>query len=97
MVNSTLLESMCFKQYFFCFVFAALKLVPNPFITISIYKFDKISIVIYPLQRWTTSKQMSYEGGFQGRTNKLVDGCYSFWQGGALPLIHMILTEEGMR
>lgn len=20
------------------------------------------------------------EGGFQGRTNKLVDGCYSFWQ-----------------
>ena len=26
---------------------------------------------------------MSREGGFQGRTNKLVDGCYSFWQGGA--------------
>ncbi|RVX08883.1 Protein farnesyltransferase subunit beta [Vitis vinifera] len=21
-----------------------------------------------------------FEGGFQGRTNKLVDGCYSFWQ-----------------
>jgi protein farnesyltransferase subunit beta len=26
---------------------------------------------------------MSYEGGFSGRSNKLVDGCYSFWQGGA--------------
>ena len=38
---------------------------------------------------------MSYEGGFQGRTNKLVDGCYSFWQSGAIPLIHMVLTEEG--
>ena len=23
---------------------------------------------------------MKAEGGFQGRTNKLVDGCYSFWQ-----------------
>ena len=27
---------------------------------------------------------MGYEGGFCGRTNKLVDGCYSFWQGGAV-------------
>lgn len=36
---------------------------------------------------------MRYEGGFQGRTNKLVDGCYSFWQGGALPLIHMVLAQ----
>ena len=24
---------------------------------------------------------------FQGRANKLVDGCYSFWQGGLLPLL----------
>ncbi|KAK2157229.1 hypothetical protein LSH36_195g05038 [Paralvinella palmiformis] len=38
---------------------------------------------------------MSYEGGFQGRTNKLVDGCYSFWQGGSFPLVHMILTKQG--
>ena len=47
-------------------------------------------------QRWTVNRQMKYEGGFQGRTNKLVDGCYSFWQGGVLPLVHMILTMEGM-
>ena len=40
-------------------------------------------------------RQMSFEGGFQGRTNKLVDGCYSFWQGGAFPLIHMVLNEQG--
>lgn len=38
---------------------------------------------------------MRLEGGFQGRTNKLVDGCYSFWQGGAFPLIHAILSKEG--
>ncbi|KAJ7386804.1 hypothetical protein OS493_006833 [Desmophyllum pertusum] len=30
------------------------------------------------LLRWVTSRQMRLEGGFQGRTNKLVDGCYSF-------------------
>ena len=37
---------------------------------------------------------MRLEGGFQGRTNKLVDGCYSFWQGGAFPLIHALLLRE---
>lgn len=30
---------------------------------------------------------MSVEGGFQGRTNKLVDGCYSFWQCALFPLL----------
>jgi len=29
--------------------------------------------------RWIATKQMPYEGGFQGRSHKLVDGCYSFW------------------
>ena len=29
---------------------------------------------------------MRLEGGFQGRANKLVDGCYSFWQG-AIPAV----------
>ncbi|CAN0430044.1 unnamed protein product, partial [Scytosiphon promiscuus] len=27
---------------------------------------------------------------FQGRTNKLVDGCYSFWQGGAVALLDYV-------
>ena len=45
-------------------------------------------------QRWIVNKQMQVEGGFQGRTNKLVDGCYSFWQGGAFPLIHAIFAKE---
>ncbi|KAL7288080.1 hypothetical protein TKK_0017869 [Trichogramma kaykai] len=44
--------------------------------------------------RWIVNKQMRLEGGFQGRTNKLVDGCYSFWQGGAFPLINSILAAE---
>jgi len=31
----------------------------------------------------------------KGRTNKLVDGCYSFWQGAILPVIHNVLTMYG--
>ena len=36
---------------------------------------------------WLVRRQMGYEGGFSGRANKLVDGCYSFWQGGALTIV----------
>lgn len=35
-------------------------------------------------------RQMSNEGGFQGRENKLVDGCYSFWQGAVFPIIDQL-------
>lgn len=47
------------------------------------------------LLRWVASRQMRFEGGFQGRCNKLVDGCYSFWQAGLLPLLHRALFKEG--
>ncbi|KAF9990484.1 hypothetical protein BGZ75_001664 [Mortierella antarctica] len=43
--------------------------------------------------RWSVSRQMSLEGGFQGRTNKLVDGCYSFWMGGVFPIIGKMLES----
>lgn len=39
------------------------------------------------LLKWAVKQQMSFEGGFRGRTNKLVDGCYSFWLGGVFPLL----------
>ena len=39
--------------------------------------------------RWLVSRQMIKEGGFNGRTNKLVDSCYSFWQGSIFNLICM--------
>ena len=35
---------------------------------------------------------MSVEGGFSGRANKLVDGCYSFWIGGMWPIIDEALA-----
>lgn len=46
------------------------------------------------LLTWVANKQMSFEGGFQGRTNKLVDGCYSFWQGALFPIIERFLHDE---
>ncbi|CAM8976567.1 unnamed protein product [Rhodiola kirilowii] len=38
---------------------------------------------------WLVFRQ-GIESGFQGRTNKLVDGCYSFWQGGTFPLLERL-------
>ena len=31
--------------------------------------------------RWIARRQLPSEGGFMGRTNKIVDSCYSFWLG----------------
>lgn len=43
------------------------------------------------LLRWLTSRQLD---GFCGRSNKLVDSCYSFWQGAIFPLVHSHLELE---
>lgn len=48
---------------------------------------------ISSLLRWLTNKQLEKEGGFCGRSNKLVDSCYSFWQGAIFPMIHSYLEE----
>ncbi|KAI8058464.1 terpenoid cyclases/protein prenyltransferase alpha-alpha toroid [Syncephalis plumigaleata] len=58
------------------------------------------------LTTWASQRQMSYEGGFQGRTNKLVDGCYAFWCAGLFPLLYhanigrthgLLLNREALR
>jgi protein farnesyltransferase subunit beta len=41
---------------------------------------------------WLSARQYAPEGGFSGRTNKLVDGCYSHWVGGCWPLIEASLS-----
>ncbi|GAA6006154.1 hypothetical protein JCM11491_002052 [Sporobolomyces phaffii] len=48
------------------------------------------------LFRWAASVQaMPIEGGgFRGRTNKLVDGCYSWWCGGLFSVISSLLEDE---
>lgn len=52
------------------------------------------TIDVNALQGWLARRQLGYEGGFCGRTNKLVDGCYSFWQGGAVTLLDGWLLEQ---
>ena len=41
------------------------------------------------VRQWAARRQRRREGGFCGRTNKLVDGCYSFWVGALFPLLDM--------
>jgi len=43
---------------------------------------------------WLCRRQMCYEGGFQGRANKLVDSCYTFWQGASFPLLSEIFRNS---
>jgi protein farnesyltransferase subunit beta len=54
-------------------------------------KLESIDIKRFIL--WLVNKQMTVEGGFQGRTNKLVDSCYSFWQGSIFNIIAMSNQE----
>lgn len=44
------------------------------------------------LVSWLSSQQHAPESGFAGRTNKLVDGCYSHWVGGCWALISAALN-----
>ncbi|KAI9497746.1 terpenoid cyclases/protein prenyltransferase alpha-alpha toroid [Zychaea mexicana] len=53
-------------------------------------KFDMDKLI-----KWCSERQMGLEGGFQGRTNKLVDGCYSFWGAGSFPLLHTEMLRQG--
>lgn len=43
---------------------------------------------------WLSSQQHAPESGFAGRTNKLVDGCYSHWVGGCWALISAALNPS---
>ncbi|GHP01360.1 hypothetical protein PPROV_000011600 [Pycnococcus provasolii] len=45
------------------------------------------------LLAWAARRQCDVTGGFNGRTNKLVDACYSFWQAGVFPLLYHVAPE----
>ncbi|KAI9458704.1 terpenoid cyclases/protein prenyltransferase alpha-alpha toroid [Russula earlei] len=53
---------------------------------------DAPRIDVRRLLRWLVHMQGSEVelGGFKGRTNKLVDGCYSWWVGGAFALLEAL-------
>lgn len=46
------------------------------------------------LVRWTSERMGSPEGGLSGRTNKLVDGCYSTWVGGCWGFIEAAVEAQ---
>ena len=46
------------------------------------------------VRQWAVRRQMRREGGFCGRTNKLVDGCYSWWVGALFPLLHLAHSSQ---
>ncbi|OQD81166.1 hypothetical protein PENANT_c029G03136 [Penicillium antarcticum] len=46
------------------------------------------------LVSWLSARQSAPEGGLSGRTNKLVDGCYSHWVGGCWPLLESALNGK---
>lgn len=53
---------------------------------------SKPSINVQNLVRWLAQMQGNEIeiGGFRGRTNKLVDGCYSWWCGGSFSLLEAL-------
>ncbi|ODV84983.1 hypothetical protein CANARDRAFT_28715 [[Candida] arabinofermentans NRRL YB-2248] len=46
------------------------------------------------LVNWTVKRQYALEGGLSGRTNKLVDGCYSHWVGGLTPILEIAIDHK---
>jgi protein farnesyltransferase subunit beta len=46
------------------------------------------------LTHWLSSRQCAPEGGYNGRTNKLVDGCYSHWVGGCWSLVEAFTSKS---
>ncbi|KAL4891066.1 terpenoid cyclases/protein prenyltransferase alpha-alpha toroid [Aspergillus ambiguus] len=70
--------------YAFC-ALACLSILDKP--EISITRCMDIPLLL----SWLSSRQYAPEGGFSGRTNKLVDGCYSHWVGSCWPLLQSAL------
>ncbi|KAG5437281.1 hypothetical protein PCANB_001074 [Pneumocystis canis] len=70
--------------YAFC-VLASLCLIGSPRVMIQRY------LNVQKLVRWLALRQSRVEGGFSGRTNKLVDGCYTWWIGGCWAILSAIV------
>lgn len=67
--------------YLFCGL-AALKILKNHGLVTELFPRE----VLHEMLHFISLRQTGL-GGFNGRTNKLVDGCYNHWVGGALKLV----------
>lgn len=43
---------------------------------------------------WCVQRQYALEGGLSGRTNKLVDACYSHWVGNVLSILEIVVNAK---
>ncbi|TVY24793.1 Protein farnesyltransferase subunit beta [Lachnellula hyalina] len=77
---STKPDAEAHGAYAFC-ALACLCIIGDPHVIIP--KYLDVPLLI----SWLSARQYAPEGGFAGRTNKLVDGCYSHWVGGCWPLV----------
>ncbi|KAK7207087.1 terpenoid cyclases/protein prenyltransferase alpha-alpha toroid [Myxozyma melibiosi] len=75
--------------YAFCGL-AALCLLGNPIETVPKY-LDLANFI-----QWLSARQYQPEGGFSGRSNKLVDGCYSWWVGGCWAILEGLMPALRM-
>lgn len=55
-----------------------------------------IGIDVDAALRWSVMQQGEAieGGGFRGRSNKLVDGCYSWWVGGGIPVLEALQKKS---
>lgn len=74
--------------YTFCAV-ASYFLLHSKF-PVSNQKEDDLKFNLDFLTSWCIQRQHGLEGGLDGRTNKLVDACYSFWVGALFPLVELL-------
>lgn len=72
--------------YAFC-ALACLSILDAPSVSIPKY------LDVEALVAWLAARQTRSEGGFQGRSEKLVDACYSHWVGGCWDLIQAALPD----
>jgi protein farnesyltransferase subunit beta len=73
--------------YTFCSLASWIML--QPYLSMQEPSFQRPILNFKTLLRWLVQMQGSEVelGGFKGRTNKLVDGCYSWWVGGCFALL----------
>lgn len=82
--------------YTFCAVASYFLLhsqLPNPVVNPN-QKGNSLGFSLDSLTRWCVQRQHGLEGGLDGRTNKLVDACYSFWVGALYPLVQLLTRND---
>jgi protein farnesyltransferase subunit beta len=57
---------------------------------------ERPALDVRALRRWLAQMQggAAELGGFRGRTNKLVDGCYAWWVGGCFGLLDSLDVDD---